>query len=320
MPEARGRARERRAPAARDADVLGAVLRRHPAPVERVVEGRDGLAQLPDARDGRVLLIVERDLDALHARGRARQLVRLGLSLAEVAPGRVGRREPDLLGLGRDVDDPSTGYGAKGGVLVGHRRPRLPWTHDVRRSRVRESRRGRHRGRNRGPGDRARDPRGAPRSNRDRSSRRKAALAAHQTGRNSGVIHAGLYYKPGSLKARSCARGERSSSASAKSTACASSAAARSSSRRAHEEVPRLDELERRGRANGLAGVKRIGVEELREPRAERRGRRGPLRPGDGDRRLQGSGAGLRARAHPPRRQSCGRAPARPRSRSEAAG
>ncbi len=62
-----------------------------------------------------------RDLDALHARRRARQFVGLGLPLAEVAPARVGGREAELLGLGRDVDDPGAGDGTESGVLVGHR-------------------------------------------------------------------------------------------------------------------------------------------------------------------------------------------------------
>jgi (S)-2-hydroxyglutarate dehydrogenase len=94
---------------------------------------------------------------------------------------------------------------------------------------------------------------------------KEATLAAHQTGRNSGVIHAGLYYKPGSLKARACARGrallERfCEEHGVRFERCGKIVVATSP-----EEVPRLDELERRGRANGLTGVKRIGIEELRE-------------------------------------------------------
>ncbi len=94
---------------------------------------------------------------------------------------------------------------------------------------------------------------------------KEATLAAHQTGRNSGVIHAGLYYKPGSLKARACARGrallERfCEEHGVRFERCGKIVVASSA-----EEIPRLDELQRRGRANGLAGVKRIGIEELRE-------------------------------------------------------
>jgi L-2-hydroxyglutarate oxidase len=94
---------------------------------------------------------------------------------------------------------------------------------------------------------------------------KEAKVAMHQTGRNSGVIHAGLYYKPGSLKARACGRGrallERfCEEHSVPFERCGKIVVATS-----EEEVPRLDELERRGRANGLAGVKRISVDELRE-------------------------------------------------------
>src|SRR5580704_17726151 len=90
---------------------------------------------------------------------------------------------------------------------------------------------------------------------------KERALAAHQTGHNSGVIHAGLYYKPGSLKATTCARGrtllERFCEAhGVPFERCGKVVVATQS-----DEVPRLDELERRGRANGLAGVRRIGVE-----------------------------------------------------------
>ena len=75
------------------------------------------------------------------------------------------------------------------------------------------------------------------------------------------------------------------------------------------EEVPRLDELERRGRANGLEGVRRIGVEELREHEPHAAGVAALFVPGDGDRRLQGGGASLRARARAPgRRAANGRA------------
>jgi L-2-hydroxyglutarate oxidase LhgO len=88
-------------------------------------------------------------------------------------------------------------------------------------------------------------------------------VAAHQTGRNSGVVHAGIYYAPGSLKAMLCRRGvellrpyceERSIPVEA----CGKLVVARDAG-----EVERLDELERRGRANGVPGLRRVEGDEL---------------------------------------------------------
>src|SRR5437879_10207909 len=83
-------------------------------------------------------------------------------------------------------------------------------------------------------------------------------LAAHQSGHNSGVIHSGLYYKPGSLKAQTCREGRE-----ALYQFCI---AERLPYRRCGklvvatraDELPTLDELERRGRANGLSGLRRV--------------------------------------------------------------
>ena len=83
----------------------GRVLRRQAAAVEAVVELGDGLAQLPQAGDRRVLLIVDGDGDLVHARRRAGELAGLGLTLAEVAPVGIGGGEAALDRLGGDVDD-----------------------------------------------------------------------------------------------------------------------------------------------------------------------------------------------------------------------
>jgi L-2-hydroxyglutarate oxidase len=90
-------------------------------------------------------------------------------------------------------------------------------------------------------------------------------LAAHQTGNNSGVIHAGLYYKPGSLKARNCAAGRElmfqfCAEHGLPHERCGKLVVACDPS-----ELPALDELERRGKANGLAGLRRITPEEAKE-------------------------------------------------------
>lgn len=90
-------------------------------------------------------------------------------------------------------------------------------------------------------------------------------LAHHQTGHNSGVIHSGVYYKPGSAKARTCARGGRLLRAFCDANAvryheCGKIIVARDAS-----EVPMLEELHRRGTANGVPRLALLSAEELRE-------------------------------------------------------
>lgn len=99
---------------------------------------------------------------------------------------------------------------------------------------------------------------------------KEGAVAAHQTGRNSGVIHAGLYYKPGSAKARTCTRGRSLLERFCEEHGVPFERCGKVVVATSAEEVPRLEELERRGRANGLGGVRRISPDELkdREPHA----------------------------------------------------
>ncbi|MFH0909048.1 MAG: L-2-hydroxyglutarate oxidase [bacterium] len=90
-------------------------------------------------------------------------------------------------------------------------------------------------------------------------------LAAHQTGHNSGVIHSGLYYKPGSLKAQNCAAGREAmfrfcADHGIQHERCGKIVVATSEA-----ELPALVELERRGVANGLKGLKRLKGPELKD-------------------------------------------------------
>jgi len=99
---------------------------------------------------------------------------------------------------------------------------------------------------------------------------KEAQLGAHQTGHNSGVIHAGLYYKPGSLKAAMSARGRRLLERFCEEHDVPYERCGKVVVATASDEVARLDELERRGRANGLGGIARWTPAQLneREPHA----------------------------------------------------
>jgi len=111
---------------------------------------------------------------------------------------------------------------------------------------------------------------------------RETDIATHQTGHNSGVIHSGLYYEPGSLKARLCVQGARELYEYCAQRAIANERCGKVIVATDARELARLDELERRGAANGVEGVRRIdaaGIEEL-EPHA--RGIAGLHSPGTG--------------------------------------
>src|SRR6478735_4016415 len=90
-------------------------------------------------------------------------------------------------------------------------------------------------------------------------------LAAHQTGHNSGVIHSGLYYKPGSLKAKNCAEGRELMYRYCAENGIAHERCGKVVVATAEHELPALAELERRGAANGLTGIRRLGPEQIRE-------------------------------------------------------
>jgi L-2-hydroxyglutarate oxidase len=97
-------------------------------------------------------------------------------------------------------------------------------------------------------------------------------VAAHQTGHNSGVIHSGLYYRPGSHKARLCTAGREALYRLCEEEAIVHRRCGKVVVAVEEEEVPRLDELERRGRENGLAGLERIDRAALDERFGDREG------------------------------------------------
>jgi L-2-hydroxyglutarate oxidase len=90
-------------------------------------------------------------------------------------------------------------------------------------------------------------------------------LASHQTGNNSGVIHSGLYYKPGSLKAKNCTDGREllynfCAEQNIPHEKCGKIVVATDDS-----ELNALDELYKKGIANGLTGIKKLSSEEIKK-------------------------------------------------------
>ena len=90
-------------------------------------------------------------------------------------------------------------------------------------------------------------------------------VAAHQTGHNSGVVHAGLYYQPGSLKAVLCARGRTLTRDYCRDKGLPYRELGKLVVAVTEAELPRLDEIERRARENLVPGMKRLTRAELRE-------------------------------------------------------
>ena len=101
---------------------------------------------------------------------------------------------------------------------------------------------------------------------------KEARAAVHQSGRNSGVIHSGIYYKPGSLKAATCVAGARALPAFCERESVPHEVTGKVIVATSEAELPALEELRRRGEANGVPGVEVIGPERLREIEPHARG------------------------------------------------
>lgn len=94
---------------------------------------------------------------------------------------------------------------------------------------------------------------------------KESGVAAHQTGNNSGVIHSGIYYKPGSQKAKNCVEGRREmvrfcQQFDVKHEVCGKIIVATDSA-----DLPRLHGILERGKANGIEGIRMIYQEEIAE-------------------------------------------------------
>jgi (S)-2-hydroxyglutarate dehydrogenase len=101
---------------------------------------------------------------------------------------------------------------------------------------------------------------------------REDRLAAHQTSHSSGVIHAGIYYAPGSLKARLCVEGARLLYAYCDEHGIEARRDGKLIVAADEGELPQLDELERRGRENAVPGLRRIGADGIAEIEPHARG------------------------------------------------
>jgi L-2-hydroxyglutarate oxidase len=104
---------------------------------------------------------------------------------------------------------------------------------------------------------------------------KEASVGQHQTGSNSGVIHSGLYYKPGSSKAKTCVEGRRLMIDFCRTHGIAHDICGKIVVATEEYELPKLGELFERAKANGVEGVAEIGPERLRELEPHVRGIKG---------------------------------------------
>ncbi|MEZ4807503.1 MAG: L-2-hydroxyglutarate oxidase [Flavobacteriales bacterium] len=94
---------------------------------------------------------------------------------------------------------------------------------------------------------------------------KEQALADHQTGHNSGVIHSGIYYRPGSSKARNCVKGRRELVAFAKDHGVKHDVCGKLIVATTAEELPRLEKIHTTGIANGIEDMQQVSSDEIRE-------------------------------------------------------
>jgi L-2-hydroxyglutarate oxidase len=94
---------------------------------------------------------------------------------------------------------------------------------------------------------------------------KEADLASHQSGHNSGVLHAGLYYAPGSLKARLCRQGKAELEAFAATHGIPVGYPGKLVIALTEAELPRLADIKTRAIANGVEGLEDIGAERIRD-------------------------------------------------------
>lgn len=107
-------------------------------------------------------------------------------------------------------------------------------------------------------------------------------IAAHQTGHNSGVVHSGIYYAPGSLKARLCVQGSRALYAYCEEHGIATERCGKVVVATDERDLARLDDLHARARANGVDGATLLGEDDLREVEPSVKGIRALHSPGTG--------------------------------------
>jgi (S)-2-hydroxyglutarate dehydrogenase len=94
---------------------------------------------------------------------------------------------------------------------------------------------------------------------------KEPSIGQHQTGHNSGVLHSGIYYAPGSLKAKLCVQGQRELYAYCEQKAIPTDRCGKVIVATNEPELPRLENLYQRGLANGVQGLEMIGPELLKE-------------------------------------------------------
>ena len=131
---------------------------------------------------------------------------------------------------------------------------------------------------------------------------KEARLATHQTGHNSGVVHAGLYYAPGSLKARLCREGKTALEAFCEAHAIPIERTGKLVVAVSEDELPRFAALKERATANGVDGLEEVGAGAHARAGAARGRHPCAVEPGHRHRRLPARGGRLRRRGARPRR------------------